>query len=140
MFKCCNKCEQTLPLDSFGRDKRNKDGKQGVCYVCLAKSNSNRYYQNTEFRESQLAKQASKKKQRKLDAIKYMGEQCADCKQKYHPSVYEFHHLDPKTKDVNLAHFKSASWDKFVVELDKCIMLCANCHRVRHWKEKNEDQ
>jgi len=45
----------------------------------------------------------------------------------------EFHHLDPKQKDSRIAtSITTQTWDKIVVELDKCIMVCANCHRKIH--------
>ena len=93
----------------------------------------NSYKTNPEYRKRQLTKQSQARRDRKLKAIHYKHNECFDCKLAFHPAVYEFHHLNPNEKDVNLAHFKSASWERFVVELDKCIMLCANCHRIRHW-------
>lgn len=98
----------------------------------------NNYKTNPESYKKQKLKQTQSRRERKLKAIEYKSNRCEDCLQTYHPSVYEFHHIDPTTKEKNLAHFKSASWERFVLELDKCVMLCANCHRLRHWKE-NED-
>jgi hypothetical protein len=68
----------------------------------------------------------------KRKAIEYKGNQCADCKGTYHPSVYDFHHLDPTLKDFKPSDSLTRKWDKVKAELDKCVMLCANCHRLRH--------
>jgi predicted HNH restriction endonuclease len=44
----------------------------------------------------------------------------------------DFHHLSGKTDTVgNLARF-GKSYDRIKTEIDKCIVLCANCHRVMH--------
>lgn len=69
---------------------------------------------------------------RKLIAIKQHGDKCADCGNTYHPSCYDFHHLDPKQKDFNPCSGLSKKIDVFLAEVAKCVMLCANCHRVRH--------
>ena len=37
-----------------------------------------------------------------------------------------------KEKDFNIGQFITCSWDKVKKELDKCLMLCANCHRIEH--------
>jgi hypothetical protein len=42
-----------------------------------------------------------------------------------------FHHLDPSHKDFTIGG-KSKSWNKIQSELDKCVLLCANCHAEVH--------
>lgn len=74
-------------------------------------------------------------KQAKVKAIEYKGNCCSDCKVKFdRPEVYQFHHLNPKEKDVEWVKLKTRNWEKIVKELDKCILLCANCHIIRHSK------
>lgn len=42
----------------------------------------------------------------------------------------EFHHLDPTEKDGGLAgSIKFLSKEKLLAEIEKCVLLCANCHR-----------
>ena len=43
-----------------------------------------------------------------------------------------FHHLDPELKDFGISGNANRSWDKIQVELDKCVLLCANCHSEVH--------
>lgn len=59
-----------------------------------------------------------------------MGGQCMLCGYSRHQGVLEFHHIDPITKSfaVSGGGF-SRSWDSIVIELQKCVLLCANCHR-----------
>jgi hypothetical protein len=47
----------------------------------------------------------------------------------------DFHHLDPGEKDVAVADFVSrgASSAKIKKEIEKCVVLCANCHRIEHY-------
>jgi hypothetical protein len=70
--------------------------------------------------------------QRKHDAIKKLGDQCADCKQTYPYQVYDFHHLDPKKKDFSWTKMRLQTQTVLDNELAKCVLLCANCHRIRH--------
>ena len=49
-------------------------------------------------------------------------------------SALEFHHLDPKEKDFSIST-NIKSLDLIKKELDKCILLCANCHREEHFKD-----
>ncbi|HVG21805.1 MAG TPA: HNH endonuclease signature motif containing protein [Blastocatellia bacterium] len=45
----------------------------------------------------------------------------------------EFHHLDPTQKDFGISKKGyTRSWEKVKNEIDKCLLLCANCHREFH--------
>ena len=68
---------------------------------------------------------------------------CADCGGTFPQICMDFHHIDPETKDrsgnknYSMKH-KMKEWGKKRIdeELDMCVVLCANCHRIRHDKEK----
>ena len=46
----------------------------------------------------------------------------------------DFHHEDPTKKEYGISSNGSTiSWEKLKIELDKCILLCANCHRELHY-------
>ena len=80
-------------------------------------------------------KQRERKRTNKLKAIAYLGGCCGHCSLVFHPSVYEFHHKDPETKIKDPSKMLNLSWEKIQQELDKCILLCANCHRFLHHKD-----
>lgn len=69
---------------------------------------------------------------RKIKAVEYLGGRCNKCGKDWHPAVFEFHHIDPKEKDLQPSQALQMSWENFKKELDKCILLCANCHRMVH--------
>ena len=81
-------------------------------------------------------KQREDKRIRKQWAINYLGGICSECKQDYHPAIFEFHHTDPQTKDRDPSKMMQLSKERLTIELDKCKLLCANCHRLAHHGDK----
>lgn len=73
----------------------------------------------------------------KIEAVAYKGGKCQKCNGEFHPSVFEFHHRDPEGKDMSWTKMKLVSKSKRKAELDKCDLLCANCHRLTHWALSN---
>lgn len=71
----------------------------------------------------------------KLKAIKYLGGKCIDCDNVFPPYIYDFHHLDSSEKEASIARIMGRTWKNIIPELDKCILLCSNCHRTRHHKD-----
>jgi len=66
-------------------------------------------------------------------SIEFKGNKCAICGYNKCIKALEFHHLDDKQKDFGIsAKGYTRSWDKVKKEIDKCILLCANCHREVH--------
>lgn len=69
----------------------------------------------------------------KVMAIDYKGGQCMHCGYHKCNSAMEFHHKDPKQKDFGFSvDGHTRGWEIVKLELDKCILLCANCHREEH--------
>lgn len=68
----------------------------------------------------------------KQAAIKYLGGKCQRCGFDKHSAALEFHHTDPKEKDFTLGNVGNKTWALLKKELDKCILLCSNCHKIEH--------
>lgn len=82
----------------------------------------------------------------KLLAVAYKGGKCNLCG--YNKSIWalEFHHRDPKEKEFTISG-GTKSFEKLKKELDKCDLLCSNCHSEEHerldkikWENYNENQ
>ncbi len=67
----------------------------------------------------------------KLLAVEYLGGSCSLCGYNKCASALEFHHRDPSQKDFGIAG-TTKSFESIKIELDKCILVCANCHREVH--------
>lgn len=75
-------------------------------------------------------------RRKKMEAAKYLGDACHVCKQKFPYYVYDFHHKDPTRKSMSAGYaFRRYSWERIKAELDDCMLLCANCHRIEHNKQ-----
>lgn len=82
-------------------------------------------------RREALIKAVSKRRRKiKALAIKYKGGKCQICGYNKCESALELHHLDRAKKEFGIGEKGyTRAWDKVKSELDKCILLCANCHR-----------
>ena len=72
-------------------------------------------------------------------AIDYKGNICSKCKKIFeHLSVYDFHHRDPRKKQHTISSLLNSKpkWAILKPELDKCELLCANCHHIIHYELK----
>ena len=115
----------------------NKRRKEGLCTRCGNPTEGGLTKCQKHTRESRIRDQ-ERIKQLKLMAIEYKGGKCEDCHIKAEfPSVYDFHHADPENKKSNIRALirRRRSWVGIKEELDRCVLLCANCHRIRHAKE-----
>jgi hypothetical protein len=73
------------------------------------------------------------RRRRKLKAIEYKGGKCQICGYDKCASALHFHHTDPNEKDFGFSDKGiPRSWEKQKIELDKCILLCSNCHCEVH--------
>lgn len=118
--KICCKCKETKEITEFygSANDHHAFGRAALCKVCFNLSCMERW------------------KATKVKAISYKGGKCVDCSlnlEESHFSVFEFHHLNPTEKEANWTKLRLKSWDKIINELDKCVLLCANCHRIRHY-------
>lgn len=69
----------------------------------------------------------------KAELIKYKGGKCEICGYDKCNQALDFHHLNPEEKDFNISQsYTYKNLAKLKLEVDKCILVCANCHREIH--------
>lgn len=62
---------------------------------------------------------------------------CSDCGVQYPPYVMQFDHRDPSTKSFGIAACKSrVSLEDMMLEVQKCDLVCANCHAERTHRQR----
>jgi hypothetical protein len=118
-MKTCPKCNQKKKISDFYiRKDRESKKPQSFCKQCN--------HDNVLLRQRAF----------KLKCLEYKGKSCIKCGYSKCVAALEFHHTDPIQKDFIPSKFRHTSWEKnkdvIIKELDKCIVLCANCHREEH--------
>jgi hypothetical protein len=76
-------------------------------------------------------------RKRKVELVRFMGGACFDCGIHYNGKnacIFHFHHVEPHKKEFNI-RFANYNKNKIMKELEKCVLLCANCHEMQHSSE-----
>lgn len=77
---------------------------------------------------------------RKQRIVYTMGGQCALCGYNKNIQALEMHHIDPQEKDFTFSDTKKYhTWEELSIEMQKCVLLCANCHREIHYPLDEEN-
>lgn len=96
----------------------------------MAKKETRTYADRAEYIKKAVSKRRTKL--RKM-AIEYGGGKCQICGYKKSARALSFHHINPNEKDFGLsARGLTRSWEKIKNELNKCILICSNCHMEVH--------
>ena len=137
--KICSKCKRELPLDNFRWKNKTLGKRHSQCKDCQ-KSQEHKHYEESKERQYLVKERAKNQKDNNLSFIENLKQQgCSKCGDKRF-YVLDFHHINPNEKENTLAHMiKSNSLENLKKEVDKCILLCANCHREFHFLEKEEN-
>lgn len=109
----------------------NGSKKKFCCQACKQKD----YY--THHKNNSSYEQHIRSIKRKLELIQYKGGKCEICGYSKNITALEFHHVDSNMKKFNLDGRKLANCNinDLLEEADKCMLLCANCHREIHYEE-----
>lgn len=127
--KVCKVCKEVLPLSGFHKNKQCVKGVVGTCRKCTGSRIKNWYSDNRQ-RRQEMSNARNREKKKK--AVLHFGNKCHDCLGVFPLCVYQFHHLDESIKENNPSQAMSLSESNMWKELNKCVMLCANCHMIRH--------
>ena len=98
----CKVCGHTVPIaKKFGR-------RGNLCSACRQR-----------YRQLKI----------KVRAVEYLGSKCEKCGYNKNIEALDFHHRNPEEKSFEISKAYNRSWEYIKPELDKCALLCANCHR-----------
>ncbi len=121
-MKQCHYCKKLYPESYFG----------------IALTTKSKIYRRHKCKFCYRATKIALRKRNQDWLLNYKKEaKCNKCKTDDH-RVLEFHHIDEKGKDFSIAFARdnNFSLERIRQEIKKCVILCANCHRITHW-EKN---
>lgn len=100
-----------------------------------SKQCKNKDYTKSLSPDKRAKNQAVQNKRRILNKLKLIytfGSKCSICGYNKNISALEFHHSDPTEKEFDLSKNIDCSYEKLLKEVEKCILICANCHRELH--------
>ena len=135
-MKHCNRCDRTLPVDQFWSSRRTDrpaQRKRSWCKDC-----SRTYYSTPEWKAWFIDRQREMRAEKRAWVTeRKVASGCIDCGEN-HPACLEFHHVNQadKTKEVVKLVDQNAGWERIRAEVEKCVVLCSNCHRKRHHIER----
>ena len=133
--KVCYKCGEEKPIEEFALNKARKDGHNGMCKSCFKQYRDTHYINNKQY---YINKATEYKKARTEEFYEYKKHlKCSICGESRW-WLLDFHHLDPKEKETEVYKLVEAP-NKIKSEIAKCIVLCANCHRDLHFKERHKE-
>lgn len=69
---------------------------------------------------------------KKIAVCKFLGDKCSKCNLSFPYQVYNFHHRDPSSKEFDWSKLRLRSTADIMTEIDKCDLVCANCHIIEH--------
>lgn len=134
-MKICTRCNTQKELSEFPVCSKNKDGHTGMCKPCK-RNYDNNYYKQTSTRKEQITsnRKAARKTIRQWLWDYLLSHPCADCGES-DPIVLEFDHLE--NKKANVSDLLNRSLNVVKLEVSKCQVLCANCHRRKTARDFN---
>jgi hypothetical protein len=127
-MKFCSGCNQDRPVEEFHSNKSKQDGKQSVCKKCRTDYSRAWYKKNKTLQKNRVAVNKKSKRQFLFD---YLSEHpCVVCGEKRIPTLH-FDHLEDKSFNMGHAVTLGKGLKLIQAEIEKCQILCANCHSMK---------
>lgn len=134
-MRICSNCRQEKDDTEFNWKNKTKEIRSHQCKICQTSYSKQHYLDNKQDYINRSTRDRDKCREKIKQLIKSLKISCADCGLD-HPAILDFHHLDPSEKEYQIARLTSKK--RILHEVAKCVVLCSNCHRIRHWNEKNK--
>lgn len=132
----CTLCNSSFPNRLEINGVLKPVSRRKYCLDCspwgsFNQSNRGNPKKKPEAKENYRNRQNKRRRAVKLRCVEYLGGKCIACGYDSCYAALEFHHKDPvqKTMPMDAANLCRYKWEQLTEELDKCALLCANCHR-----------
>jgi len=130
--KTCSTCKQCKSINEFDVTKSKPNG-QSYCSECRRKWLREHYKKNKDYYKAK-ARSSAKRRREWMNSLK--SKPCVDCGKAYPPYVMDFDHLSNKSFSIG-NKYKTLSKDIILKEIQKCDLVCANCHRIRTHRRRS---
>ena len=137
--KICKKCDETKEKSEFFFRDKKKNILHTQCKICYKKNRKNKEHY-IKYKEAYLdrvnKRKLIRKKENRENMLSYFKTHCCVKCGEDNPIVLDFDHRDEKTKKYNIsAMIASYNWETIITEIQKCDVLCSNCHRIKTSKQ-----
>ncbi len=134
IIKVCSKCNEEKTLSDFNYRNKSKGTHQAHCRECTKVYLKKHYSDNQQYYIKKAAKHTrryEKLAQKTIFEIK-LSNPCVSCGES-DPRVLDFDHIDTTDKLDNVANMVKGGYSlsRILEEVEKCQILCANCHRIK---------
>lgn len=129
--KICTTCKTEKSIDDFLWKNKSKNLKHSSCRECYKDIRKRTYDKNSQYYKDKNVRRRTehaKKYEQYKNSLS-----CLVCGEN-EPSCLDFHHLDDSKKDFSVAtrKYSTGNFEVTKNEMEKCVVLCANCHRKLH--------
>lgn len=133
--KICSVCQEEKCVSEFGFKDKQRGKLQSRCKKCQSEFSKKHYLSNKDNYRKRAKKNNALYRERNRQFVSYYKHKsgCYFCKENT-PVCLDFHHLDPSEKEINVSIMSRGanSINSIVKEIDKCVVICSNCHRKLH--------
>lgn len=138
-MKQCNYCKEIKPLSEFSIKRKHKNQVNTKCKEC------NKLYQKEHYVNNKAYYKVKAKEYRKeiKDLYRSLKEEnakiCPICNLSLDYYKFDYHHVNEFEKIGNVSNLvRNSGKVKLLAEIDKCLLICVNCHREVHFKKWTE--
>ena len=124
-------------MQQFPPCRARYDGLQSYCRDCYRALHRAYHRRNGDRRRAHVRRiSAAARDRNRARILEYLrAHPCVDCGIT-DVRVLEFHHLSDKTMDISELVTRGYSWERTEAEITRCVVLCANCHRIRELERR----
>lgn len=137
-LRICSKCKIEKSISEYGVRRASKDGLMTMCKEC------NRVKQRKQYKGNKKYYLDRNRELRSLNREKYKktkeGKPCSHCGGIFPQVCMDYDHVDPSTKRMCVAQMMGYSWKDIQKEIDKCELICSNCHRIKTYETSNRQE
>jgi hypothetical protein len=133
ILKICSKCEETKAIKEFNFKNRAAGTRHSYCRECGKIITRRHYAQN---KRQYLNRNLRSFTKRREFARQMKSRPCADCGIQYPYYVMDFDHREGEVKKYELNRIDRITTKALIREIEKCDVVCANCHRIRTYQRR----
>lgn len=137
-MKLCSNCNEQKQEEAFNKKEASKDGLQPHCREC-SQTRSRKYYSdNREHHQKNVRVNTERYVERNRRWVWgiLLSSSCKDCGDS-DPMILEFDHLGDKVAGISSLIQLPSSLENLQKEINKCDIVCANCHRRRTYSRNH---